>query len=57
MLNKAQLEFIKGAITAKGAVVPTENNGAIARVFLSTLDEVDAQLRALGAVALDEPSK
>jgi hypothetical protein len=44
MFTKSQLEFIKGSLTAKGAVIPAHENGDVARLFVTTLDEIDAQL-------------
>lgn len=49
MLSKEQLEFIKASMCAPQAAVPTANEGAVARLFLSTLDEVNAQLNEICA--------
>lgn len=46
MLTKQQIEFIKASLCAQGAAVPAQNNGEIARLFISTLDELEAQLKA-----------
>lgn len=46
MFTKAQLQFIKSAMCAPQAAVPTSDEGAVARLFLATLDEVNAQLIA-----------
>ena len=47
MFTKAQLDFIRGSLTQSGAAVPCADNGKVARLFLATLDEIDAQLKEL----------
>lgn len=49
MLTREQLIFVKESLTQKGAAVPCGNNGDTARLFIATLDELDAQLKALDA--------
>jgi hypothetical protein len=44
MFTKSQLEFIMASLTAKGTAIPTQDNGEVARLFIATLDEIDAQL-------------
>ena len=47
MFIKSQLEFIRASLTAQGAAIPAQNNGEVARLFIATLDEIDAQLREI----------
>lgn len=43
MFNRKQLEFIKGSLTGSQIAVPV----AEARVFVTVLDEIEAQLSKL----------
>jgi hypothetical protein len=45
MFTKVQLEFLKGSLTQASAVVPCADGGNVARTFIATLDEIDAQLK------------
>jgi len=62
MFTKLQLEFIKVSLTAQNSVVPVGDGGACARVFISVLDEIDAQIAAadtaskLAIVQNDKPT-
>lgn len=47
MFTREQLEFIQRSITQERAAVPVQENGKVARIFVSVLDEIDAQLRDL----------
>ena len=45
MFNKKELEFIRASLTTKGAAVPCENNGEVARIFIETLDKIERRLK------------
>lgn len=44
MLTLEQLKFIKASLCAKGSVISTEDGGKTVRLFVMTIDEVNAQI-------------
>lgn len=47
MFSKVQLNYIRASLTTQNSAVPTGDGGNAARVFVTVLDEIEAQLRVL----------